>query len=243
VDTTKPTGSAEVDGPRRADGAYTGPVTVTLAGQDEEGGSGVASVEYALDGGDWTAYTTPLTVSARGAHTLHYRVTDGAGNVSDARSVAFTIVAPPDPDPDPDPDPPGSGPPPRGKPPVSHDPPPADPAARYHLARVAKRMALARFTGRGLKLRLTASEAARGTGRVIVSRKVARKLRLGRRVLAAGSFRFGDAGTRTLRLKPSRKVAKALRRGRGSVTATVDLRLVDGDGNIRRITRRIVLRR
>jgi hypothetical protein len=106
LDTTKPTGSADVDGPRRADGAYTGPVTVTLAGEDE-GGSGVSSVEYALDGGDWTEYEVPLTVSARGEHTLQYRVTDVAGNVSDAGAIAFTIVAAPDADPDP----PGSGPP------------------------------------------------------------------------------------------------------------------------------------
>jgi hypothetical protein len=62
-------------------------------------------------------------------------------------------------------------------------------------------------------------------------------------VLAAAGFRFRDEGTRTLRLKPSRRLARALARGRGSVTATVELRLVDGDGGVRRITRRIVLRR
>ena len=104
-------------------------------------------------------------------------------------------------------------------------------------------MPLARFAARGLALRLTSSEAARGTARIVVSRSVARKLRLGRRVLAAGSFRLRAESTRTLRLKPGRKLARALERGRGSVTATVELRLVDGDGNVRRITRRVVLRR
>ncbi len=107
ADTTKPTGTAELDGPRRDDGAYTGPVAVTLAGADEAGGSGVANVEYALDGGAWTGYATPFTVSAPGYHTVQYRVTDVAGNVSDARAVAFTILAPPVEDP------PGS-PPPKG---------------------------------------------------------------------------------------------------------------------------------
>ncbi len=39
----------------------------------------------------WTAYSTPVTVSAEGAHTVEHRATDVAGNAGETGSVAFTI--------------------------------------------------------------------------------------------------------------------------------------------------------
>ncbi len=51
--------------------------TVTLTASDEE--SGVAGVQYRLDGGDWLAYTAPVTVDGA-AHTVDFRATDVAGN-------------------------------------------------------------------------------------------------------------------------------------------------------------------
>ena len=73
TDTTPPTVSATVAGR-----------TVTVTATDA--GSGVASVEYQLDSGNWTAYTAPVTVDAL-AHTVSYRATDKAGNVSAVGSV------------------------------------------------------------------------------------------------------------------------------------------------------------
>ncbi|NHC15853.1 beta strand repeat-containing protein, partial [Motilibacter deserti] len=92
-DTTAPTVNAALSGPQSG-GNYTGTVTVTLTATDNAGGSGVASVEYSVDNGAFTAYTAPITVSAVGAHTVRYRATDVAGNVSQIGSSTFTIVAP-----------------------------------------------------------------------------------------------------------------------------------------------------
>ena len=95
-DTTPPTVTASVDGDRDDDGNYLGTATVTLTASDTE--SGVATVEYSLDGGAYAAYTAPITVDDLGAHTVAYRATDEAGNTSNAQEVAFTVVDSPDPD-------------------------------------------------------------------------------------------------------------------------------------------------
>ena len=87
-DTTAPTSAATLDPPG---GTSTGPVTVTLTGADNDGGSGLDKLEYRLDGGAWTTYSTPVTCSATGQHTLEHRATDKAGNVGTVGSVSFTI--------------------------------------------------------------------------------------------------------------------------------------------------------
>ncbi len=95
-DTIPPVVTAGVTGERSADGAYVGTATVTVTATDT--GSGVKSVEYAVDGGAFGAYTAPVTVTAPGAHTVRYRATDNAGNVSPVGSVSFTVVQRPAPD-------------------------------------------------------------------------------------------------------------------------------------------------
>lgn len=50
-----------VEGTRNAAGAYVGHARVTV-GASDEGGSGVAAVEYSLDGGPYLAYTAPVVV-------------------------------------------------------------------------------------------------------------------------------------------------------------------------------------
>lgn len=75
VDGTVPTASASV-----ADRVVT--VSATDAG-----GSGVASVEYHLEGGGWLPYARPVTLDAL-AHTVSFRVTDVAGNVSPVGTVS-----------------------------------------------------------------------------------------------------------------------------------------------------------
>lgn len=90
-DTQAPTVTGEVIGSQDANGAYVGSAMVKLTATDS--GSGVASVEYQLDGGAWTAYTQAVQVSSVGAHTVAYRATDQAGNVSAEGTVTFTVVA------------------------------------------------------------------------------------------------------------------------------------------------------
>ena len=91
-DTTPPTVTAQLAGEQNG-GTYVGPVTATLTATDAD--SGVASIEYQLDGGAWTAYTAPVVVSAVGMHMLRYRATDNAGNVSAEQMAHFTIAEPP----------------------------------------------------------------------------------------------------------------------------------------------------
>ncbi|MGW0201680.1 OmpL47-type beta-barrel domain-containing protein [Nonomuraea sp. NPDC003201] len=93
TDTTAPQVSAQVAGDRNDAGNYVGSATVTLTASDTE--SGVETVEYALDGGAFTAYSAPVTVNEVGAHTVRYRATDKAGNTSDPGTTTFTVVAPP----------------------------------------------------------------------------------------------------------------------------------------------------
>jgi uncharacterized cupredoxin-like copper-binding protein len=86
-DTTAPTVNASVAGNN------TAKATVTVTATDA--GSGVKSIEYKLDNGAWTAYTAPVDVTAAGTHTLAYRATDNANNVSAEGSTNLTVVAPP----------------------------------------------------------------------------------------------------------------------------------------------------
>jgi cytochrome c len=69
-----------------------GPVAVTLAADDDAGGTGVDKIEYKVDGAaDWTAYSGPFTVSAEGKHTVTFRATDIAGNVENAKSIDVVV--------------------------------------------------------------------------------------------------------------------------------------------------------
>ncbi len=89
-DTTAPTVTTEVTGDLDADGAYLGSATVNIVAED--GGSGVATVEYALDGAEYAPYTDPVVVDTLGEHTVTYRATDNAGNASAEGSATFTVV-------------------------------------------------------------------------------------------------------------------------------------------------------
>ncbi|RSN64603.1 glycosyl hydrolase [Streptomyces sp. WAC 04229] len=91
-DTTPPVTGATVDGTKNSDGAYVGSAKVTVSATDE-GGSGVAGVEYSLDAGPYLAYSAPVVVDRVGRHTVAYRASDEAGNTSEPVSVSFTVVA------------------------------------------------------------------------------------------------------------------------------------------------------
>ncbi|MEF9907823.1 OmpL47-type beta-barrel domain-containing protein [Streptomyces sp. P9-A2] len=92
-DTTAPETSATVAGEKNADGAYIDMATVTVSASDT--GSGVNAIEYAVNSGAWQAYGGPVMVHQVGTHTVRYRATDKAGNVSAVKSVGFTVVSAP----------------------------------------------------------------------------------------------------------------------------------------------------
>ena len=73
---------------------YRSAVTVALTAADNAGGSGVASITYAVDGGApvlvaGAAASVPVSVS--GAHSVTYFATDGAGNTEATRTLAVNI--------------------------------------------------------------------------------------------------------------------------------------------------------
>ena len=63
-------------------------VTVTLSASDNA--SGVASTQYSLNDGAWTAYTSGIMLG-EGQHTLKYRSTDVAGNAEAEKTATVDI--------------------------------------------------------------------------------------------------------------------------------------------------------
>ena len=77
-------------------------ITQIILTADDGAGSGVASIEYQLDGfdmpsatqpkdGEWIAYTKPFTVSSGGDHIISYRSSDEVGNVETEQSVSIRV--------------------------------------------------------------------------------------------------------------------------------------------------------
>ncbi|MBB5802829.1 glucose/arabinose dehydrogenase/PKD repeat protein [Saccharothrix ecbatanensis] len=93
VDNAAPEVTATVNPaePTGTDGWWTTAPTVTVNAVDA--GSGVASTEYRVDGGDWKPYTAPFPVSGDGVHAVEYRATDVRGNVSEPGSVQVKVDA------------------------------------------------------------------------------------------------------------------------------------------------------
>lgn len=89
IDATPPTVSLAVTGTRNVDDTYASDVVVT-ATADDGPGTGVASISYRLDGGPFTTYGSPVTVSAAGPHTFSASATDAAGNSASA-TTSFAI--------------------------------------------------------------------------------------------------------------------------------------------------------
>lgn len=82
---------AEPDGDN---GWYRTAPSFTLDARDA---FGVASTQYRLDDGEWTAYPgTPVTVDQQGTHRVSYRSTDTSGNAEEpkAATVKVDTVAP-----------------------------------------------------------------------------------------------------------------------------------------------------
>ncbi|CAM3812498.1 OmpL47-type beta-barrel domain-containing protein [Kibdelosporangium persicum] len=92
-DTTPPTVNATVTGTKNTNGDYVGKATVGVTATDSE--SGVDKVEYQVDDTSWQTYTQPFDVTAIGDHSVQYRATDKAGNVSQTGSTQFRVVEPP----------------------------------------------------------------------------------------------------------------------------------------------------
>ncbi len=92
VDEVAPTVTAAVSPAPGAAGWYTANPTVTLTAEDGTG-SGVATTEYRVDSGEWTAYSAPFAVTGDGVHAVEYRSSDRAGNTSAVGATEVKVDA------------------------------------------------------------------------------------------------------------------------------------------------------
>ena len=95
VDRTAPSVSA-LASPSTAVGTVEQPVVVTLSASDAT--SGVATLEYRLNAGEWAAYGGPLSFGTVGSTLLEYRSVDVAGNTSATGSLSVVVSGPDTPD-------------------------------------------------------------------------------------------------------------------------------------------------
>ncbi|BEP13260.1 hypothetical protein acdb102_15710 [Acidothermaceae bacterium B102] len=90
VDTIDPTVSLDLGGTVGGPG-YIGDVTATATAADQ-GGSGLASTTYVLDGAAAKPYTTAVVVSSAGDHTMTVTAKDGAGNTATATQTWSSVL-------------------------------------------------------------------------------------------------------------------------------------------------------
>ncbi|REJ06520.1 S-layer homology domain-containing protein [Halobacillus trueperi] len=64
-------------------------IELSLTSRDES--SGVSSIEYRMNEGEWTAYDTPITIDEEGKHVIEYRSTDQAGNQEEIQTVDVNL--------------------------------------------------------------------------------------------------------------------------------------------------------
>ena len=90
VDTVTPTLSVAVNpaSPNGTNHWYTVPVSLNASASDS--GSGMATIEYQLDGGTWTTGAN-ITVSSDGSHTVLFRAIDAAGNTTLSSASSFQL--------------------------------------------------------------------------------------------------------------------------------------------------------
>lgn len=102
TDQTSPQTTIQISGTQNSSGIYTGPVTITLTGNDT--GSGILKIEYSLDNGQTVqTYTGPFTVSNSGTTTVQVKTTDNTGNEEIPQTITIQIAIPPTPTPTPAP--------------------------------------------------------------------------------------------------------------------------------------------
>lgn len=85
VDATPPLATHTLTGTKDASGWYSTAVNVQLNATDDH--SGVLSIKYRWDGGQWKDYHAPLVMDADGDHILQYYAIDVMGNEQSVRTV------------------------------------------------------------------------------------------------------------------------------------------------------------
>jgi len=89
VDPTAPTTTETLASTMGSNGWYVSDVVITLSGFD--GVSGIATVEYRVNGGTWLSYSGPFTLSDGGAYVVEFAAVDVAGNRESLHRITFEI--------------------------------------------------------------------------------------------------------------------------------------------------------
>jgi beta-xylosidase len=223
VDKTAPTTSIRINGADPV-AEYTSAVRVAFTRTDGDG-SGAVETEYRLDGGEWTSYSDEGAFDVKGnsGHKVEYRSIDTAGNVENFKSLIF-VIRPPATQPAPTPTP-------VVIPQATPAPAPKPLASLEDLS--SKLSTVTALRGGKVAVGVSCQAVDRGTLSLTVTKAVAKKLGLKSTTLASGSLRCGEEGRGTLTLKPSTKVKRALAKAKGSITATLTLRLTGAAGSAR----------
>jgi cytochrome c len=88
-DREAPVVTTTVSAPDGANGWHRTPATVTAAATDNR--PDAVTVEYRVGDGDWTRYESPVVLAEDGTHSLEFRATDAAGNVSTTASAMAMV--------------------------------------------------------------------------------------------------------------------------------------------------------
>ena len=64
-----------------------------MTATDNETGSGVEKIEYRVNGGAYTTYTTPVAFNTPGVYDVDYRATDKVNNTSEPKRISFRILS------------------------------------------------------------------------------------------------------------------------------------------------------
>ncbi|PNX48153.1 MAG: hypothetical protein BV457_04315 [Thermoplasmata archaeon M9B1D] len=78
IDLTDPSMNVVLNGEKNGDDVYITPVQVTINANDVD--SGVETIVYKINNGDWVDYLSPFTINQGGSHTVDIIVEDKAGN-------------------------------------------------------------------------------------------------------------------------------------------------------------------
>ena len=92
-DETAPTANATTAGNVDQRGNFVGSTTLTVTATDNDTGSGVEKIEYRVNGGAYTTYTTPVAFTTPGVYDVDYRATDKVNNTSEPKRVSFRILS------------------------------------------------------------------------------------------------------------------------------------------------------
>ena len=238
-----------------------GPQTTLTAGPPETTDDSTPSFEFgsptpgtrfecSLDGGAWTACSSPHTTAELpdGRHELAVRALDVA-ETADATPAtdSFTVDAvpdppPPAPDPAPAADPASGATGDAGAPPPPAPEPLIDAAAPLLRLSLASRQRIGTVSRKGLSPRVSCSEPCRLDARVLIAGRLAKRLGLSRggTVTAGRTVRGPAAGTRTVTIRVTSAVRRRLA-GAKSVLVQVRLVATDAAGNARTLERAVRL--